>query len=346
MSSSLKSLVSSGTKLWLDSIHPEAIVASKADGATGATSNPIIVADILQNGDYRSEIAELKSQGHSADAVAWQMTDRLVSAAEQAFTDVYSQTKGDDGYVSFELDPLLEDAACPLSAEAKVKRYTELAVAWGKGHPNRLIKVPATPEGIAALAPMVAEGINVNVTLIFSQRQLEAARSSVWQGAQQRGSLAGFKSVYSIFVSRLDVYADQHLASLSPEAKSLVGIYNAKKLWQNNREFWQDHEDKLDLSQEIVFASTGTKRAEDEPWRYVAAFAGSDIQTNPPATNAKAAASGLTFHAKITEPVADTVAAELERDVDWAKMEDVLMTEGLRKFSEPQKALIDWIASI
>lgn len=344
MSSSLQSLVSSGTKLWLDSIAPAAIVASKAEGATGATSNPIIVADILQNGDYQQDIAALKGQGLDADTVAWKMTDTLVDAAEEAFQDVFARTKGDDGYVSFELDPLLEDASCPLSPEGKVKRYLELALEWGKGRPNRLIKVPATPEGIAALTPMVSAGINVNVTLIFSQRQLEAARRNVWEGAKQRGSLDTFKSVFSIFVSRLDAYADKRLPELSDEAKSYVGIYNAKKLWRNNQEFWQ--EQNTPLAQEIVFASTGTKRPTDEPWKYVAAFAGSDIQTNPPATNEKTAASGLTFHAKIAEAVPSEVAAELEAKVDWAQMEDDLMAEGLKKFSEPQKALIEWISSI
>lgn len=344
MSSSLQSIVSSGTKLWLDSIAPDAIVASKADGATGATSNPIIVADILQNGDYRNAIAVLKQQGHDADSIAWQMTDRLVSAAEKFYYDDFEATKGNDGYVSFELDPLLEDPSCPLTREGKINRYVELALKWGKGRPNRLIKVPATPEGIAALTPMVAAGINVNVTLIFSQRQLEAARRNVWEGAKQRESHTDFKSVYSIFVSRLDAYADKHLPQLSNAAKEYVGIYNAKKLWRNNCEFWQEQNNHL--GQEIVFASTGTKRPDDEPWKYVAAFCGSDIQTNPPATNAKTAASGLTFAAKIEEPVEEAIASELEEKVDWQKLEDDLMAEGLKKFSEPQKKLIDWIAAL
>lgn len=346
MSSSLKSLVASGTKLWLDSIAPAAITEALKDGATGATSNPIIVADILQNGDYQADIKALKAKGLDAEAIAWQMTDKLVNDAEGMLydTDIFADSGGDNGFVSFELDPLLEDSRCTLSRQDKIARYTELAIKWGEDRPQRLIKVPATDEGIAALAPMVAAGINVNVTLIFSQRQLEAARQQVWQGAQQRDDLSTFKSVYSIFVSRLDVYADSHLPELSAEAKAFVGIYNAKKLWRNNTDFWQDK--GTPLSQEIVFASTGTKRPDDEPWKYVAAFAGSDIQTNPPATNAKTAASGLSFNAKIEEPVPAAIAEELEAKVDWAQMERVLMAEGLDKFSAPQKKLIDWIASV
>lgn len=346
MSSSLKSLIASGTKLWLDSIDPVAIKAALKDGATGATSNPIIVADILQNGDYEAEIKALKGKGMDAEAIAWHMTDKLVNDAEGMFydADILADTGGNDGFVSFELDPLLEDGRCTLSRQDKIKRYTELAIKWGEERFNRLIKVPATEEGIAALAPMVAAGINVNVTLIFSERQLEAARQKVWEGAQQLEHLSTFKSVYSIFVSRLDAYADKHLPELSAEAKDLVGIYNAKKLWLNNKKFWQENNTPLD--QEIVFASTGTKRPDDEPWKYVAALAGSDIQTNPPATNAKTAASGLTFHGKIEEPVPEAIAEELEAKVDWHKMESVLMAEGLKKFSEPQHKLIDWIASV
>lgn len=346
MSSSLQSLVASGTKLWLDSIDPTAMTAAIKEGATGATSNPIIVADILQNGDYEADIKALKKKGLDAEAIAWQLTDKLVDDAEGMLydTDIFGDTGGDDGFVSFELDPLLEDGRCTLSRQDKIKRYTELAIEWGEDRPQRLIKVPATEEGIAALAPMVAAGINVNVTLIFSERQLEEARRQVWEGAQQREDLSTFKSVYSIFVSRLDAYADKQLPELSAEAKDLVGIYNAKKLWLSNKQFWQDK--NAPLNQEIVFASTGTKRPDDEPWKYVAALAGSDIQTNPPATNAKTAASGLTFHAKIEEPVPAAIAEELEAKVDWRKMESVLMAEGLEKFSEPQKKLIDWIAEV
>ena len=89
--------------------------------------------------------------------------------------------------------------------------------------------------------------------------------------------------MYSIFVSRVDVYTEQHVPQLSAAAQGLVGIVNAKQIWQMNMKFWADK--KLPLKQEMIFASTGTKKAGDKAWKYVEAFAGSDIETNPPATN-------------------------------------------------------------
>src|SRR5207245_11482174 len=114
-------------------------------------------------------------------------------------------------------------------------------------------------------------------------RQYTIARDGIWRGAQRRPALGVFKSVYSIFVSRVDVYTEKHVPDLSPQAQGQVGIVNAKRIWQMNQRFWADK--KLPLKQEIVFASTGTKKKEDPPWKYVESFAGSDIETNPPKTN-------------------------------------------------------------
>src|SRR5216110_2710568 len=106
---SLKSLIASGTKLWLDSIDPELVKKNRALGATGATSNPIIISDILKTGRFDNAIAGLIAKGLDDDAIAWAMTDSLVSQAQQVFSPVWEKTSGNDGYVSFELDPLLED---------------------------------------------------------------------------------------------------------------------------------------------------------------------------------------------------------------------------------------------
>jgi transaldolase len=164
----------------------------------------------------------------------------------------------------------------------------------------------------------------------------------VWRGAQRRGDLSRFKSVYSIFVSRVDVYTQQHVPSLSPAAQGLVGIVNAKRIWAENRAWWADKQ--LPLAQEIVFASTGTKNPQDPPWKYVEAFAGGDIQTNPPATNEAVQQSGRTFTRQVDQlPPAD-VLAEIEAKVDLVRMEEVLMDEGVRKFADPQKALLKLIA--
>src|SRR6516165_10032947 len=248
----LKSLFASGTKPCLDSIDPDLVVENRAFGATGATSNPIIVGDLIKTGRFDKQLTDLIARGLDDDATAWQVTDFLVRQAQNVFLPVNQATKGDDGYVSFELDPLLEDPACTLSVADKAKRYVELGKKWSAGHVNRMIKVPATPGGLAALEELAAAGVTINVTLIFSQRQYQIARDAIWRGAQRRKSLDGFKSVYSIFVSRLDVYTEQHVPSLSPKAQGMVGIVNAKRIWRQNQQFWADK--ALPLHQEMVFA--------------------------------------------------------------------------------------------
>ena len=105
----LQSLVACGTKLWLDSIDPEEVAANRAWGATGATSNPIIIADLIKTGRFDEPITAFLKEGLDDDALAWQLTDMLVRQAQEVFLPVWEPTKGDDGYVSFELDPLLED---------------------------------------------------------------------------------------------------------------------------------------------------------------------------------------------------------------------------------------------
>ena len=165
---------------------------------------------------------------------------------------------------------------------------------WSAGHKNRLIKVPATPAGLDALERLAAAGVKLNVTLIFTSRQYRAARDAIWRGARSRANWDDFKSVYSIFVSRLDVYTEKAVPELSPAAQGMVGILNAKRVWAENQAFWAERPTPLD--QEIVFASTGTKKPGEPPWKYVEAFAGSDIETNPPATNEAVAHSGLGLH--------------------------------------------------
>jgi transaldolase len=340
----LQSLVASGTKLWLDSVDPDEVKANRAFGATGATSNPIIIADLIKTGRFDDFISKLMREGRDDDTtLAWELTDHLVREAQQVFLPVWEQTHGDDGYVSFELDPLLEDSSCQLSLDQRKARYIELGKKWSKGHKNRMIKVPATPAGLSALEELAAAGVCLNVTLIFGEDQYRTARENIWRGAQRRpGGLTHFKSVYSIFVSRLDVYTEKHVPSLSPAAQGQVGIVNAKRIWRLNQEFWADK--RAPLKQEMIFASTGTKRPEDPPWKYVEAFAGSDIETNPPATNHKVQESGRTITRQVDKMPPQEVLDEIDAKVDMKHLEKTLMEEGLAKFADPQKALLKLIA--
>jgi transaldolase len=342
MSNPLQSLIASGTKLWLDSVDPDEVARNRAWGATGATSNPIIVSDLIKSGRFDSHLTQLIKDGLSDEDLAWHLTDMLVKQAQQVFLPVWQETHGDNGYVSFELDPLLEDPTINLPVAERTRRYIELGKKWSAGQQNRMIKVPATEGGLAALEELCAAGVTLNVTLVFTERQYHIARDNVWRGAQRRKSRDAFKSVYSIFVSRVDVYTEHHVPELSPAAQGQVGIVNAKRIWKLNQQFWADK--NLPLKQEMIFASTGVKRPEDPPWKYVEAFAGSDIETNPPKTNADCAASGRTFTRRIDQMPPPEVLAEIDAMVDVAKMEAVLMEEGIKKFADPQHALLKLIA--
>jgi transaldolase len=343
MTSPLQSLIACGTHLWLDSIDPDLVARDRAVGATGATSNPIIIADLIKTGRFDNDLSKLLGQGLSDENVAWQLTDDLVRRAQKVFEPVAKDTKGDDGYVSFELDPLLEDPKAAMPETERTRRYIELAKKWSAGHINRMIKTPATPAGLAALEEIAAAGVTINVTLIFTPRQYVAARDAIWRGAQRRSNPQTLKSVYSIFVSRIDVYTEKHVPQLSAKAQGMVGIVNAKRIWAMNQKFWADK--KLPLAQQMIFASTGTKKPEDPPTKYVEAFAGSDIETNPPQTNEATQKSGKTFTRQIDKLPPQEVLDEIERNVDWSKLEDTLMAEGIKKFADPQHALLALIAA-
>jgi transaldolase len=339
--SPLASLIACGTKLWLDSIDPDLVRENRAAGATGATSNPVIISDLIRTGRFDEQLGQLLDQGLSDEEVAWKLTDQLVREAQAVFLPAWEQTKGNDGYVSFELDPLLEDPQANIPQAERVSRYIELGKKWSAGHKNRMIKVPATPAGLEALEPLAAAGVTLNVTLVFSPRQYRAAREAIWRGAQKRSDLSKFKSVYSIFVSRVDIYTEKHVPELSPAAQGMVGIVNAKQIWADNMQWWAAK--KLPLAQEMIFASTGTKKPEDPPWKYVEAFAGSDIETNPPATNNAVEKSGRTFTRQLDKLPPKAVLDEIAAKIDMAKMEAVLMEEGIKKFADPQKVLLKLI---
>ena len=114
MTTGLKSLVQSGTRVWLDSVDPQAVKANKAQGVTGATSNPAIIAGLVNSGDFDADIQSLIKAGQKEnklddEALTWAITDKLVGDAQKQFHDVWKKTECNDGWVSFELDPLLED---------------------------------------------------------------------------------------------------------------------------------------------------------------------------------------------------------------------------------------------
>jgi transaldolase len=339
VATAIDSLLATGTKLWLDSVDPDLVRKNASLGVTGATSNPIIITDLIESGRFDDCLDDLLvRRGLGDEESAWRLTDHIVRDAQGAFLPVWEATSGDDGYVSFELDPLLEGPDCSLVHAERVKRYIELGKKWSAGHRNRMIKVPGTPAGLDALEELAAAGVPLNVTLLFTLRQYELAQAAIWRGAQRRPSLDLFKSVYSIFISRVDVYTEKFVPTLSPAAQGQVGIVGAKRLWHANREYWSTR--STPLRQEIVFASTGVKKPDDPPWKYVSALAGSDIQTNPPSTNEAVRKSTLTFQRTVDQLPPAEVLREIDDKVNWQHLEETLMREGVVKFADPQKALL------
>lgn len=343
MSNALDSLTKIGTKLYLDSVEPSEVDKNLAWGAVGATSNPAIISGIVGAGGFDDRIAKLIGEGHDDEAIAWELTDALVKDAQQKFQSIHTNTGGNAGWISFELDPLLEDPTNSLSGAERSKRYVELGKKWSQGNTNRMIKVPATAAGIGALEELAAAGVTLNVTLIFTMDQYVQARDAVWRGAQKLADRSKFKSVYSIFISRIDVYTKDHVKSLAADAQGQVGLLNAKRVWAANHEFWAGK--GLPLEQELIFASTGTKDPSEKPWKYVEALAGSDIQTNPPETNAAVAASDLQFKRTVDVMPPQSIQDEIDAKVDLAAMQQVLMKEGVDKFCKPQQSLLKLIAS-
>jgi len=339
MATGIQSLIDLGSKLWLDSVDPDLTTKNREAGITGATSNPSIISDLVASGRFDDQIAELVDAGHDDETIAWEMTDRFVAQAMKVFLPVWERTQGNDGWVSFELDPLLEDVANTMPKDEKIQKYIELGKKWSADQKNRMIKVPATPAGLAALEDLAAAGVTLNVTLIFSQRQYEAARDAIWKGAQRRDDgLENFKSVYSIFISRVDVYTAKHVTDLSDDAQGMVGVTNVKQLWQMNNRFWKEHPTKLE--QEIVFASTGAKLDWQDEDYYPKQLAGDGIQTNPPKTNDAIAELDKTYERTVDQMPADAVVKEIEDKVDEDQLESILMEEGLAKFADPHKELI------
>lgn len=341
MPKSIHSLLATGTRLYLDSIDPDLIRENISWGISGATSNPIIVSNLVATGRFDSRLNDGIQKGLTNEDIAWDLTNELVQAAQNQFEGIWEKSQGDQGWVSFELDPLLEDFENSLSIPARVSRYVSLGLKWAKGHKNRMIKVPATESGLLALEELAAHGVTLNVTLLFTERQYVAARDAIYRGAMRSEKRDSFKSVYSIFVSRIDQYCNKELPKLAAELQGNVGILNAKRIWRLNQEFWKAHPTRL--RQEIIFASTGTKNLADAPWKYAAALAGSDIQTNPPETNQAIANSEVEFEPVLRETIPTDLEEAMLQSVDMHRLEAILMREGVSKFVEPQKKLIHLI---
>lgn len=326
------------------------------DGINGVTSNPAIFQKaIADSTDYDTEIARLAGDGKSVDAIYEDLVVSDIQAAADAFRAQYDSSGGLSGYVSLEVSPLLAADTDGTLAEARHL--------WQRlDRPNVFIKVPGTAAGVPAIRQLTAEGINVNVTLLFGIERYREVALAFIEGLEARLEqglpLAGVESVASFFLSRIDVLIDPQLQELADagkggasELKGKVAIANAQAAWLAYREIFEGERfGRLAAQgarpQRLLWASTGTKDPAYPDTMYVEPLIGNNtINTMPPATLDayrdhgdpadrldSGAAAGLEVLAQLKE---------LGIDLDAATAQ--LETEGVDKFVTPFDSLMQSI---
>jgi len=364
----LKALQDYGQSVWLDYIRRSLITSGdlqrmlNEDGLRGVTSNPAIFEKAIAGStDYEQTLAALASRNLDAKALYEQLAIRDIQDASDLLRPVYEQTKRRDGYVSLEVSPTLAHDTHGTLEEA---RRLWKAV----GRDNVMIKVPATSEGIPAIQQLISEGINVNVTLLFSQvayeKVAEAYIAGLEQHATRSGELGKVASVASFFVSRIDTAIDALIAaklktstSASEQGllRSLTGkiaIANAKLTYQRYRELfggqrWQALASKGAQTQRVLWASTSTKNPNYRDVMYVEELIGQDtVNTIPPATFDAFREHGR-LRASLTEHVDeahDTMETLARVGIAMKEVTDTLLEEGVKLFAEAFDKLLTAVA--
>jgi len=355
MSTPLHALHAAGQSLWLDYIdrtmlHDGELARRIRDEAlTGMTSNPTIFEKALAQGTAYD--AQLKDA--AGDRTAWELFELVetddVRTACDIFRPVYDRTKGGDGYVSIEVSPGAAHDATATVAEAH-RLWQTVA------RPNVMIKVPGTPEGCLALRRLIADGINVNVTLLFAvgahDRVIEAYLAGLEDRAAAGHDISHIASVASFFVSRVDSEVDKRLDKIgTPEAKALLGtaaVANAKMAYALFGERfagarWAALAAKGARVQRPLWASTGTKNPAYSDVKYVETLVGPDtVNTLPPATLDAFRDHGTV--ARTVDQHVDQARAQLAAlagvGIDLAAVTDQLLTEGLASFQKSFDTLI------
>lgn len=273
--------------------------------------------------------------------------------AADVLRPVFDQTDGVDGFFSLEVNPHL--------AHDRQGTINEAIRLFGQvGRPNVMIKVPATPEGVSAFQELIAEGININVTLMFSLAQYDAIAEAYLAGLERRAQnvydLKPIASVASIFVSRLDSKVDKMLdAFRSPKAQALkgqIGIANARIAYQHYKDYfqserWQHLLEKGARVQRVLYGSTGTKNPQYSDVMYVENLIGPNtVDTIPPKT-----LEAFLDHGSVAftlERGLDEARQQLnalpELGIDLNEVTQDLLDEGVEHFVQPYDSLIKTIA--
>lgn len=344
-----------GQSLWYDHIERRLFTTGEMDqllavGITGMTSNPAIFHKALTGSDaYDGEIRRLRGENLAPAALFEALAVADVQAACDALRPVYERTRGADGYVSLEVSPELAH-----DTEETIREAQRL---WGRvDRPNLMIKIPGTPEGLPAVEACLVEGLNINITLIFSLTAYREVMAAYLRALERRlaagRALAGVASVASFFVSRVDTKVDRLLEERGdPELLALRGQAanaNAKRAYRLFREtFTGPRFARLRARgarvQRALWASTSTKNPDYPDLHYVEPLIGPDtVNTVPPHTLEAFLDHGRVACAVTTGwEAADRVVGRLRAaGIDMEAVAAELLTEGLRLFQEPYRALL------
>ncbi len=358
MKNQLQELLDAGQSVWLDNLRRSMFASGELKrmierGLRGMTSNPTIFEKAIGAGnDYDDQLRQLVGSEKNAEALFWDLAIADIQHACDEFATVYDSSGGNDGFVSLEVSPLLARETQGTIAMAK-----EL---WARvGRRNLMVKIPGTKEGLPAIEECIYEGLNINVTLIFSVDMYEKAARAYVKGLQRRLAenkpIDKIRSVNSVFVSRIDSAIDKMLHARIAKGEKLepllgkTGIANLKLTYQKFKEiFLGDEFAPVKAAggavQRPLWASTSTKDPNYPDLMYVETVVGPDtVNTMPPQT-----LDALLDHGKIVPAtvetnlagVHDVMKALQDAKISLFDVTEQLQTEGVTLFSDSFAALL------
>ncbi|TDD66655.1 transaldolase [Actinomadura rubrisoli] len=349
MSEILKQLSDEGVSIWLDDISRERLRTGdlerlvKDKHVVGVTSNPTIFAKALSKGSaYDDQVRDLAVRGVDVEEAVRAITTYDIRWGCDVLRPVYDRTDGLDGRVSIEVDPRLARDSEKTVAEAR-------ALWWMVDRPNLFIKIPATEEGLPAITAALAEGISVNVTLIFSLERYDKVIDAFFAGLEQARAngrdLSKIASVASFFVSRVDTEIDKRLDKIGSDGakalRSKAGLANARLAYalyeeKSGTTRWKALKDAGARPQRPLWASTGVKDPDLNDTLYVDELvAPGTVNTMPEATLVAEADHGQVRGDTVRGAYDDArahMAALKDAGVDYDDVVKVLEDEGVEKF--------------
>ncbi|HXX29428.1 MAG TPA: transaldolase [Myxococcaceae bacterium] len=354
----VKALGGAGQSVWLDYMQRSLVTRGELarlidnDGIRGLTSNPTIFQKAVEGSrDYDDLFTEMAPRRASVAEVYDALTLRDIGDAARVFRPVWDATARRDGYCSLEVSPKLAH-----DTQGSIQEARRLWKALGA--PNVMIKIPGTPEGVPAIEQCIGEGLNINVTLLFSQEAYAAVAEAYLRGLERRAreglDLSGVASVASFFVSRIDsevekridqarsAGVDERRSRLFDEVTGKVAIANAKVAYRRYQSLfagprWEALARKGAKSQRVLWASTGTKSPKYSDVLYVEELIGPDtVNTVPPATLDAFRDHGR-VRPSLTEdlPGAEATLGKLgEAGISMKDVTDALVVDGVKKFAD------------